>query len=159
MRTEVKDHSNLEIYAPGALRPRVTAKAVVGIALICLAFWLTFLTCISGILSTQKRIRADFQLADYLGAVPQQVQSAILAIEPIGTTRDDVDRFLRSRGIGSDAASACVMEGTQLRCVVGSASHFWNFVGENYVILFGFDSKNRLQSVEVKTALVFRKRS
>jgi hypothetical protein len=120
---------------------------------ICLCFGLIFMTCISGVIRRQKEIQKYFGMPAYVGAVPEHIQSAVLKSTNLGSSRQEVDRFLQSRGIGIDGKSSCYTKDIQdrLTCAVGIDNYVWELVQERYAIVFDFDSHQKLMRIEVNT--------
>lgn len=77
------------------------------IVIAALLFGLLFEATVGGVLSTESHIRGYFGMPNYVGAVPEHVSAAITRQLPRGSSRDDVERFLSSRGIGKDGVSVC----------------------------------------------------
>ncbi|MBV9038392.1 MAG: hypothetical protein JO182_28145 [Acidobacteriaceae bacterium] len=126
-------------------------KVVFTGAILCLIF----LTCVTGVLSLHREVRKDFEMPAYMGAVPNHVQSAILHQVPLGSTKQEVDRYLQSRGVGQDGNSTCrwrEQEG-QLNCVIGTHPPAWNLVREICLLSFVFDSDHKLRDVQVRSRL------
>ncbi len=118
-------------------------------------FCLVFLTCVVGVLSVHREVRKDFEIPDYMGAIPKHVESAILHNVPLGSTREEVNRYMANRGIGQDGDSVCQWreQGIQLNCVIGAHPHIWSLIREVCLISFHFDSDHRLRDVQVRTWL------
>jgi hypothetical protein len=123
------------------------------IVLICSVLTLSLVTSLVGLLSTQKKVRQYLEMPAYVGPVPEHVRSAIIARVPLGSSRQNVQDFLSSRGIGKDGDSSCeegAVDGVII-CSVGAQNHAWQPIREIYTFSFEFDSDQRLRGVEVRS--------
>ena len=122
------------------------------VALICLPFGLLFVTCVPGVLSTDRQIQRYFDMPGYVGPVPEHIRFAVLESTQLGSSRAEVDRFLHRRGIGTDGNSTCDLSGQDyLTCDISTRNHVWNLLREHCAIVFVFDSDRRLKNVQVQS--------
>lgn len=112
-----------------------------------------FVTTVGGMVATHKEILRYFKMPDYVGAVPENIQSAIWQNLPMGSSRTDVERFLAARGIGNDHASVCSPKpnGLDIVCQLGVDHHPWELIRETFSLSFRFDSGRRLRDITVRS--------
>jgi hypothetical protein len=105
------------------------------------------------VLSTHKEVHRYLAMPDYIGAVPENMQSAISQSLPIGSSQGDVQRYLSVRGIGHDHGSACAVNpnAVDITCELGIDQYPWELVGETFNLSFTFDSSNRLSAIRIKS--------
>ncbi|HWF45498.1 MAG TPA: hypothetical protein VG168_00715, partial [Bryobacteraceae bacterium] len=104
-------------------------------------------------LSRNISVCAPGSPADYIGAVPENMQAAISQSLPIGSSQGDVQRFLSVRGIGHDRNSICSVNpnGIDMDCELGVDHHPWELVRETFDLLFTFDSSKKLNAIRVRS--------
>jgi hypothetical protein len=110
------------------------------IVLICsaLTLSLSLVTCLAGLLSTQKKVRHYLDMPAYVEPVPEHVRSAIIARVPLGSSRQSLESFLSSRGIGKDGNSICEPGTVEvaINCSIGTQNHAWHPICEIYHFSF-----------------------
>ena len=123
--------------------------------LICLLAALFFAAFVSGPLATGKQVRGYFGIPAHVGPVPEHVRSAVLRTIPVGSNPQQIIDILRSRGVGTDGNSSCVLSDGERRltCRVGAQRRAWNIVQEHFLIVFSFGSDRRLSDVEVRSLI------
>jgi hypothetical protein len=116
-------------------------------------FGLQFTAAISGVVSTERRVQHYFGMPDYVGAVSENVNASVTRQLPRGSSRDDVERFLSSRGIGKDGVSECEAASSvgRITCRLAMDHHPWELLREDYTVSFEFDSAGKLQNVSVRS--------
>lgn len=124
-------------------------KWMVPFGLLCIFL---FSTTAGSVLSTEEEIRGYLALPDYVGLVPEYVKAAVLGNLPLGSSKNDVQRFLSLHRIGTgDGGSSCKARANQseLRCQLGVDHHAWELVRESYTVSFAFDPAGTLRDVTV----------
>ena len=123
------------------------------IVMAALLFGLLFMTTVGGVISTEKDVQHYFGMPNYVGAVPEHVNAAIVRQLPRGSSRDGVESFLSSRGIGKDGASVCGAGSNagQITCRLAIDHHPWELLREEYTVSFEFDINGILRNVSVES--------
>jgi hypothetical protein len=123
------------------------------IAILSLLLVLLFVTTVGAVISTEKSIQHYFGMPDYVGAVPEHVNAAITRQLPRGSSRDDVQRFLSRRGIGTDGASLCeaTLNIDRITCHLAIHHHPWELLRKDYTVTFQFGVSGKLQNILVKS--------
>ena len=123
------------------------------IAIAALLFGLLFVTTVGSVVSTERHIRRYFGMPNYVGAVSEHVTAAITRQLPQGSSRDDVERFLSSRGIGKDGLSLCqpASNAGPVTCRLAIDHHPWELLREDYTVSFEFDAIGKLRNVSVRS--------
>lgn len=118
-----------------------------------LFFGVLFVTTVGGVVSTERHVRHYFGMPNYIGAVSEHVSAAITRLLPPGSSRDDVERFLASHGIGKDGVSVCDAAPNvgRIGCRVAINHHPWELLREDYTISFEFDVSGKLRDVSVRS--------
>ncbi len=129
------------------------SSSTVRMAAASLLFVFAFAATVGNVISTDKRVREYFKMKDYVGIIPEHVHAAILSELPVGSSRRDVQAFLRARGVGEDSVSACdeTHGRAELDCSIGPAHHRWNLLNKTYRVSFSFDSSDRLWTVSAQS--------
>jgi len=113
------------------------------IAVSALLFGLLFVTTVGSVVSTERNVRRYFGMPDYVGTVSENMNAAITRQLPQGSSRDDVERFLSSRGIGKDGVSVCQAASNvgPVTCRLAIDHHPWELLREDYTVTFEFDGR------------------
>jgi hypothetical protein len=124
------------------------------ILILSLVLVLLFVTTVGAVISTRKRIRHYFDMPNYVGVVPENMNAAITRQLPRGSSRDDVEWFLASRGIGKDSVSVCEAASNvgRVTCHLATDHHSWELLREDYTVSFDFDAGEKLRNVSVRFA-------
>jgi len=123
------------------------------IVIAALLFGLVFMTTMGGVVSTERHVRRYFGMPNYVGAVPEHINAAIARQLPQGSSRDEVEWFLSSRGIGKDGASACETASNvgRITCRLAISHRPWELLREDYTVSFEFDAIGKLRNVSVRS--------
>lgn len=136
-------------YSPVLQKLRIALLLVV-IALSCAA--------LSGIVASHHRVHDLFDLAPYVGATPDHIQSALLEQYPVGSTESiEIERAFRARGFeftsaGPDRCSS--KSDAQLTCTVNASCPAWRLLSESTKVRFLFDASKHLRSIDVSSRFV-----
>jgi hypothetical protein len=125
------------------------------ITLLAVLFSFCFVTSVGSVASTDKEVRRYLKLQSYVGIVPEHVQAAVTEYIPVGSSRNEVERALAARSIGTDSGSVCEesKDRGELTCELGIDHHVWELLRETYTIYFVFDSASALRKVSVRSRL------
>jgi len=114
---------------------------------------LLFMETVGSLVSTEKHVRRYFGMPNYVGAVSEHVTGAIMRQLPRGSSRDDAEGYLSSRGIGKDGASACEAASSvgRINCRLAIDHHFWELLREDYTVSFEFDGGGKLRNISAQS--------
>jgi hypothetical protein len=116
-----------------------------------------FIATVGSVLSTDEQIHSYLKMPDYIGVVPEHIESTLLERIPFGSTRDQVKQSLRALSIGTDSGSACGtrLNGAEFDCRLGINHHSWELLRETCLISFQFGPSDDLRLVTARQEFVW----